>query len=299
MPSEEMLAIADNLRRRMPPGGTMTVEQHRQAHEALAERWPPDPDVRIEETEVGGVAAEIVRADGAAAEPAVLFLHGGGFQAGSPRNRRQFAGRLSRACGGRVVVLDYRLAPEHPFPAALDDAVAGYRGLLAGGQDSRLTAIGGDSLGGGTLAVAALVVARDRGLPLPGAGFALSPVVDLAFRGPTENGSDPPEGTEELREMVMRYLAGGEDPTLPVVSPVYADLSGLPPLHVEVGSTEPILADATRLVARARDAGVRAALEVVDGAVHIFPISAPETPEARAAIQRLGRHLAACWGREG
>lgn len=100
MPSKEMLTLIDNLRRRLPPSGTMTVDQHRRAHEALAELWPPDPDVHIEETAVGGVAAEIVRADGATAERVVLFLHGGGFQAGSPRNRRQFAGRLSRACGG-------------------------------------------------------------------------------------------------------------------------------------------------------------------------------------------------------
>jgi acetyl esterase/lipase len=280
-----MLRLIDGLRRHPPALDTVTVEQHRQLHEALAARWRPDSDVRIEAGAVGGVPAEIVRAEGTSDERAVLYLHGGGFQAGSPANRRQFAGSLSRACGGRVVVVEYRLAPEHPFPTALEDVLAAYQGLLGEGQDPRLTAFGGDSMGGGTLAIAALVAARDRGQVLPGAAFALSPVLDLARL----------DGMEDLRAITARYLGRGTDPAHPFVSPAYADLRGLPPIHIEVGSEEPMLGDAGRLVARARDEGVRANLEVVDGAVHIFPVSAPETPEARAAIARVGRHLRACW----
>ena len=295
MPSEQMQAIIDALRDRIPEDGTFTVQQHRAMHDALLARRPPDEDVRIEATTLGGVAAEWVWAEGARDDRVLLHLHGGGFRAGSPRGSRQFAGRLSRASGARVAVLDYRLAPEHPFPAALDDVVAAYRGLLDAGQAPASIAFGGESIGGGTLALAALPAVRERGLPLPASAFALSPLTDLTLSSPAV--SDPASrdplarDARQFVEAVRDYLPPGQDPAVPTVSPVFADWSGLPPVHIEVGSTERLIDDARRLVDRARLAGVPATLEITDGAVHAFPATAPETPEAEAAIKRIARHL--------
>jgi epsilon-lactone hydrolase len=297
MPSKQMQALIDALRDSIPEPGTLTVEQHRAMHDGLLARRPPDEDVRIETTELGGVAAEWVWAEGVPADRVVLHLHGGGFRAGSPRGSRQFAGRLSRASGARVAVLDYRLAPEHPFPAALDDVMASYRGLLDAGQPAASIAFGGESIGGGTLALAALPAARESGLPLPASAFALSPLTDLTLCSPAISdpaGRDPlARDARQFVEAVRDYLPRAQDPAAPLASPVYADWSGLPPVHIEVGSTERLIDDARRLIERARLAGVPATLDVTEGAVHAFPATAPETPEAKAAIERIAHHLMA------
>jgi epsilon-lactone hydrolase len=297
MPSEQMQALIDALRDYVPERGTLTVEEHRAMHEELLARRPPDEDVRIEATTLGGVAAEWVWAQGVPADRVVLHFHGGGFRAGSPRGSRQFAGRLSRASGARVAVLDYRLAPEHPFPAALDDVIASYRGLLDAGQTPASVAFGGESIGGGTLALAALPAVRERGLPLPASAFALSPLTDLTLSSPAISdpaSRDPLAGdARQFAAAVRDYLRPGEDPAAPFVSPLYADWSGLPAVHIEVGSTERLIDDARRLIDRARLAGVPATLDVTEGAVHAFPATAPGTPEATAAIERIAHHLTA------
>lgn len=227
----------------------------------------------------------------------VLHCHGGGFRAGSPRGSRQFAGRLSRASKARIAVLDYRLAPEYPFPAALDDVIASYRGLLDAGHAAASIAFGGESIGGGTLALAALTAARESGLPLPASVFALSPLTDLTLNSPAISGAggrDPlARDARQFAEAVRSYLPPGQDPAAPLVSPLYADWSGLPAVHIEVGSTERLIDDARRLIERARLAGVPATLDVTEGAVHAFPATAPETPEAEAAIERIAYHLIA------
>ena len=297
MPSEQMQAIIDALRDHIPQGGSLTVEQHRAMHDALLARRPPDEDIRIEATMLGGVAAEWVWAEGVPADRVVLHCHGGGFRAGSPRGSRQFAGRLSRATKARIAVLDYRLAPEHPFPAALDDVIASYRGLLDAGHAAASIAFGGESIGGGTLALAALPAVRESGLPLPASAFALSLLTDLTLNSPAildPNGRDPlARDARQLAEAVRDYLPPGQDPAAPLVSPLYAAWSGLPAVHIEVGSTERLIDDARRLIERARLAGVPATLEVTDGAVHAFPATAPDTPEAEAAIERIAGHLIA------
>jgi epsilon-lactone hydrolase len=296
VPSEQMQAFIDALRDHIPQDGNFTVRQHRDMHDALLARRPPDEDVRIEATTLGGVAAEWVWAEGIPAHRVVLHCHGGGFRAGSPRGSRQFAGRLSRASKARVAVLDYRLAPEHPFPAALDDMVAGYRALLEAWPAATI-AFGGESIGGGTLALAALPAVRASGLPLPASVFALSPLTDLTLSSPAITdpaGRDPlTRDGRQLAAAVRDYLPAGQDPAAPLVSPLYADWSGLPAVHLEVGSTERLIDDARRLIDRARLAGVPATLEITEDAVHAFPATAPDTPEARAAIERLGRHLSA------
>jgi epsilon-lactone hydrolase len=297
MPSTQMQAFIDVLRDHIPQDGSFTVQQHRAMHDALLARRPPDEDVRIEATTLGGVAAEWVWAEGVPADRVVLHCHGGGFRAGSPRGSRQFAGRLSRASKARIAVLDYRLAPEHPFPAALADMITSYRHLLAAGHEASSIAFGGESLGGGTLALAALPAVRESGLPLPAAAFALSPLTDLTLSSPAITdpaGRDPlTRDGRQLAAAVRDYLPPGQDPAAPLVSPLYADWSGLPAVHIEVGSTERLIDDARRLIERACQAGVPATLEVTEDAVHAFPATTPDTPEARSAIQRLGHHLSA------
>jgi epsilon-lactone hydrolase len=298
MPSEQMQAFIDALRDRIPPDGNLTVDQHRAMHDDLLARRPPDEDVRIEATTLGGVAAEWVWAEGVPADRVVLYCHGGGFRAGSPRGSRQFAGRLSRASRARVALLDYRLAPEHQFPAALDDVIAGYRGLLDAGHAAASIAFGGESIGGGTLALAALPAVRESGLPLPASAFALSPLTDLTLSSPAITdpaGRDPlARDGSQFTAAVRDYLPRDQDPAAPLVSPLYADWSGLPPVHIEVGSTERLIDDARRLAERARLAGVPATLEVTEDAVHAFAATAPDTPEAKAAIERIAHHLTAC-----
>jgi epsilon-lactone hydrolase len=297
MPSEQMRALIDALREHVRQDQSLTVRQHRAMHEALLAQRPPDQDVRVEPTTLGGVAAEWVWAEGVPADQVVLHCHGGGFRAGSPRGSRQFAGRLSRASRARIAVIDYRLAPEHRFPAALDDVIAGYRGLLDAGHPPSSIAFGGESIGGGTLALAALPAARDSGLPLPASAFALSPLTDLTLSSPAiadPAGRDPlSRDGRQFETAVSDYLPRGQDPAAPLVSPLHADWSGLPALHIEVGSTERLIDDARRLIERARLAGVAATLEVTEDAVHAFPATAPGTPEARAAIKRIARHLSA------
>jgi epsilon-lactone hydrolase len=297
MPSEQMQALIDALRERIPEDETFTVQEHRAMHEALLARRPPDEDIRNEPATLGGVAAEWVWAEGVPADRVILHCHGGGFRAGSPRGSRQFAGRLSRAARARVALIDYRLAPEHPFPAALDDVMNGYRGLLDAGHAASSIAFGGESIGGGTLALAALPAAREGGLPLPASAFALSPLTDLTLSSPAISdpaGRDPlARDGRQFAVAVHDYLPPGQDPAAPLASPLYADWSGLPPVHIEVGSTERLIDDARRLVERARLAGVPATLEVTEDAVHAFPATAPDTPEAQAAIERIARHLAA------
>ena len=296
MPSEQMRAILDALRQQLPAGAVVTLEQHRAMHDGLLARRPPDADVHVQPTVLAGVAAEWVWAEGVAPDHVVLHCHGGGFRAGSSRGSRQFAGRLSRASGARVAVLDYRLAPEHRFPAALDDVISAYRGLLDAGHPPGSVAFGGESAGGGTLALAALTAVREAGLPSPAAAFALSPLTDLTLSSAAVNDPASPDplatDAEQFRAAVRDYLRPGQEPALPVVSPVFADWAGLPPVHIEVGSTERLLDDARRLVDRAREAGVSATLEVTDGAVHAFAATAPDTPEAQTSIERLGRFLA-------
>jgi epsilon-lactone hydrolase len=292
----QMQALIDALREHLPAEGELTLEQHRAMHDGLLAQRPPDADVRIEATTLGGVRAEWVWAAGVPGDRVVVHCHGGGFRAGSPRGSRQFAGRLSRAAGVRVVVLDYRLAPEHRFPAALEDVLSSYGALLAAGHAAGSIAFGGESIGGGTLALAVLAAARERGLPLPSSAFALSPLTDLTLSSRSISdpaGRDPlARDGRQFAAAARDYLPPGQDAAAALVSPLFADWSGLPPVHLEVGSTERLIDDARRLTQRA---GIRATLEVTEDGVHAFPSTAPDTPEARAALKRLAQHLDTHW----
>jgi acetyl esterase/lipase len=219
----------------------------------------------------------------------VYYLHGGAYVACSPRTHRPFTSALSLAANARVFALDYRLAPECRFPAAVEDAIAGYRWLLGQGIEPREIVIGGDSAGGG-LTIATLVALRDAGERLPRAAFLLSPWTDLAATGPSldvNDQCDPMFYGEGIRKMASVYL-GDASPRDPLVSPLYADLSELPPMLVYASSTEVLLDDSVRLAERARQAGVSIDLRVWDDLPHVWPIFvAFKLPESRRAIDEI------------
>jgi len=239
--------------------------------------------------EVGGVSAEWSVADGSAEDKVILYLHGGGYVMGSAGSHRDVTGRLSKASGARVLSLNYRLAPEHPFPAPVDDAVAAYRWLLAQDISPSNIAIAGDSAGGG-LALATLLALRDAGHPLPAAGVGISPWVDMEGTGEsmtTRAAVDPVVQKEGLLEMAKLYL-GDTDPKNPLAAPLHANLAGLPPLLIQVGDAETLLDDATRITERARKAGVDVTLKIWDEMPHVWHLFAPILPEGQQAIEEIG-----------
>jgi monoterpene epsilon-lactone hydrolase len=253
---------------------------------------PAEADVKSEPVDAGGVRAEWISAPGASRDRAVLYLHGGGYVLGSIKTHRDLMGRVSRAAKARVLGLDYRLAPEHPFPAAVDDSVAAYRWMLQQDLKPSRIAVGGDSAGGG-LVVAALVAIRDAKLPMPGAGVCLSPWVDLEGIGEsmkTREHADPVVRRDMLTQMAAAYL-GGKDARTPLAAPLYANLKGLPPLLIQVGDAETLLDDSNRLAQRARSAGVQVKLEVWPEMIHVFQLFASFLPEGQQAVDGIGQYL--------
>ena len=239
--------------------------------------------------EAGGVSAEWSVADGADQNKVILYVHGGGYVMGSAGSHRDMTGRLSQAAGARVLSLNYRLAPEHPFPAPVDDAVAAYRWLLGQGIQASNIAIAGDSAGGG-LALAALIAIRDAGEPMPVAGIGISPWVDMEGMGEsmtTRAAVDPVVQKEGLLGMAKIYL-GGADPKNPLAAPLHANLAGLPPLLIQVGDAETLLDDATRITERARKADVDVTLKIWDEMPHVWHLFAPILPEGQQAIEEIG-----------
>jgi acetyl esterase/lipase len=257
------------------------------AEEQAALAVVPD-DVTVEHVEADGVPCELVSTPGSTTDRALIHLHGGAYIAYSARNGRELAARLSRAVGCAVLVPDYRLAPEHPHPAAVDDSVRAYCWLRH--RVPGPIAFSGDSAGGG-LALALAVALRDRGLPAP-AGLALiSPWTDL-----TAEAARPDPAcvhdivTPDVIAQAAAFYAGGADRAGPLISPLYAELAGLAPIHIEVSGSELIADDSLRLAERARQAGVAVTVEVTDGAPHVFP-AMPGTPEADAAVARIAAFL--------
>jgi len=269
-----------------------TVEEMRQGFELLGQKFAAPGSVQTEAVDANGVAAEWVTAAATEVERTILYLHGGGYVIGSPATHRGLAERLSKAAAARVLVIDYRLAPEHPFPAAVEDATTAYRWLLASGQAAGSIAVAGDSAGGG-LTVATLVALRDAGAALPAAGVCLSPWVDMEGIGASMTaraGRDPMVQKEGLLGMAGLYLQGA-DPRSPLAAPLYADLHGLPPLFIQVGTSETLYDDATRLADRAKAAGVKVTLEPWDDMIHVWHLFAEALPEGQKAIDRIGEFV--------
>ncbi len=275
-----------------PQPQTQDVQQSRARYEKLAQLIGGAPDAKVEKVDAGGVPAEWVAAPGSDATRAVLYLHGGGYAIGSLDTHRRLAYDISSASSARVLVIDYRLAPEHPFPAAVEDAAKAWRWLLQQGLAPNRLAIAGDSAGGG-LTVATLVNLRDQKLALPACAVALSPWVDLEGTGNsliTRAQQDPMVQKAGLSWMAGMYL-GGKDPKTPLAAPLHADLKGLPPVLVQVGTAETLLDDATRLAERLHHAGVDVRLAIWPNMLHVFPFFAPLLSEGRDGCLEIGSYI--------
>jgi epsilon-lactone hydrolase len=288
--SEELATVRELLRGM--DLDSLTIAERRAATDSVAAQ--PPPGTTVEPVDAGGVQAEWVAAAGVPPGRLLLYLHGGAYQIGSPATLRHMIALVSAAAHARVLSVDYRLAPEHPFPAAVEDAMTAYRFLLRGGADPATLAIAGDSAGGG-LALATLVALRDGAEPLPAAAVAISPWTDLALTGDslrTRADRDIMIKPAGMAETAATYLAGA-DPRHPYASPLYADLRGLPPILIHVGDAEVILDDSTRFAAQATAAGVDVTLEVWAEMPHVWHAFAGLLPESDQAIKRIGSWLQA------
>ncbi|MBI3757006.1 MAG: alpha/beta hydrolase [Deltaproteobacteria bacterium] len=254
--------------------------------------FPSAGETKCTPVNAGGVPAEWIAAAGAADDRVILYLHGGGYVMGSIATHREMVARLSKASGARALVVDYRLAPEYPFPAAVDDATAAYRWLLSQDVKPSRIVVAGDSAGGG-LTLATLVALRDAKTPLPAAGVCLSPWVDMEGTGAsmtTRAKADPVVQKQGLLGMAQLYL-GGKDPKSPLAAPLHADLRGLPPLFIQVGDSETLLDDSTRFAEKAKMAGVKVDLEIWPEMPHVWQLFAPFLPEGQQAIDKIGQFV--------
>jgi acetyl esterase/lipase len=283
--------LRHTFKRRMDPNAPASAL--RENVNKLMRRMPkPPPRVTVTPTNAGGVPAEWVDTPGADPQRVLLYCHGGGYAAGSPASARDLVWRISETAHCRVLVLDYRLAPEHPFPAAIEDVSCAYHYLLSNGFAPKSIAFAGDSAGGG-LALGALVKLRDDGAPMPAAACGLSPVTDLAITGATittNRDADPMLRADQLRTTAEWYL--GSTPAIsPYASPLYADLHGFPPTLIHAGSTEVLLDDSVRFADKLMAAHVDVELRVWPDMPHVFHGLAMFVPEAREAIAEVGRFL--------
>ena len=263
--------------------------QRRKDIDARGLQYALAPDVGVEPVTANGVRAEWTTTPRDARDAAQLYLHGGGYVIGSLDSHRHLAAEAGRAAGIAALALDYRLAPEHPFPAAVDDALAGYRFLLARGIKPERVAIAGDSAGGG-LVVAAMLAIRDAGLSQPGCGWAISPWVDMEAIGETMSSkaaADPTVQRAGILDMARMYL-NGADPRSPLAAPLYGNLSGLAPLMIQVGACETLLDDALRLAKVAGAADVRVDLQIWPEMIHVWHLFHPELGAGRRAIETGG-----------
>ena len=268
------------------------TEKIRRDVDALYQAFPADVPHKIRELTIGGVPSVEVFPE-AASGTSVLYLHGGGYSSGSSVSHAPIAARIAHASGARVIVIDYRLVPEHRFPAAHDDALAAYQGLLDSGVAPAGLAVAGDSSGGG-MALALLQTCRNRKLPLPACGVLMSPWADLACNGASYISNaerDPISSRGMACAMAKAYLGDALSPVDPLVSPVYGSFAGLPPLLVDAGDREIFLDDARQIAAAAGAAGVDVTFTDWPDMIHVWHLFASRIDEGRAAIDRIGMFL--------
>ena len=270
------------------------VSEQRRLLRELTPAQPLPADVTVTAAALGGVPTAEITLDGIEPRHVVLYFHGGVYVIGDAFQAAGLAWQVGRRTRAKVISVDYRLAPEHPYPAAVDDALAAYEALLHNGTAPSDIAFAGESAGGG-LAVATLVNARDHGLPLPAAAFVMSPYADLTLAGTTmetKREADPLMSRELLQSRVTDYTAG-QDAALALISPIFADLSGLPPLIIQAGTHEVLLDDAVRLARQAATADVQVTLDITPQVPHVFQTFYPILDEAAAALDRAGQPLSA------
>jgi acetyl esterase/lipase len=250
-------------------------------------------DAKCEPVSAGGVPAEWISVPESINNKVMLYFHGGGYVAGSINSHREYCVRLARASRTRVLIIDYRLAPEHPFPAALEDAIKAYQWLITSeGISPKHIVIAGESAGGG-LTIATLLKLRDDKIELPTAGISLSPFMDMAVTGETVKSKVDvdPLTTQVMLELDAKLYLGGEDARNPLASPLYADLKDLPPLYIQVGSAELLLDDSIRFVDAAKAAGVDVKFEIWDDMIHMFQMFAAMAPEGQDGINKIGEFV--------
>jgi len=265
-----------------------SLEDFRTNYDQAGEAFGIPEGVTVEKTQMAGVPGEWLTPDGVGGKGALLYLHGGGYALGSTRSHRHMCAAIALALGSPVLLIDYRLAPEHPFPAAVEDAVAVYRALLDSGYDASGLAIAGDSAGGG-LTIATLVAARDAGLAMPAAAVCISPWANLENVGSSYSEKadiDPMVNHDDLERWTGAYL-GGMDRKAPLASPVHADLKGLPPVLVQVGEAEVLLSDSELLTQRLKAVGVPATLKVWSDMIHVWHWFGPILSEGREATREM------------
>jgi acetyl esterase/lipase len=270
------------------------VNEQRQLLKATLSAQPLSAEIAVTAAELGGVPTAEITVDGIEPRHVVLYFHGGVYVMGDAFLATDLASQVGRRTDAKVISVDYRLAPEDPYPAAVDDALAAYEALLQDGVAPSDIVFAGESAGGG-LVVATLVNARDHGLPLPAAAYVMSPYVDLTLAGTTMEtraAVDPLLSRELLRPRVSDYIAG-HDAALGLISPLLADLSGLPPLIIQAGTHEVLLDDAVRLAGHAVTADVEVTLDITPGVPHVFQAYHPMLDEATAALDRAGQLLSA------
>jgi len=292
VPSPAHEAIVAMLQSRPLPAEMPSPDALRSMFEVMASAFPPPEGVEATPVDADGVAAEWVRMPGSADDRVVLYLHGGGYVIGSLRTHRSLVARIARDASARCLSVDYRLAPEHPFPAAVDDAVTAYRWLIGQGIAPSRVVVAGDSAGGG-LTLAMLLALRDAGDPLPAAAVCLSPWTDLEGTGASATDAaidDPMVNLDGLRAMGSLYY-GSTDPKNPLVAPLHADFVGLPPLFVLVGTRELLLDDSLRVAEKARAAGVDVEMEIGEGLIHVWPMFGDHVPEAAASVANIGEFI--------
>jgi acetyl esterase/lipase len=269
------------------------IGELRKAYDALGDQFPTASDVSREKVSANGVPAEWSSTPNAVRDRVILYVHGGGYVIGSVASHRHLVTELGRAARTRTLSLDYRLAPEHPFPAAVDDALAAYRFLLAQGMEPGNIAIAGDSAGGG-LTVATLLAIRDAGLEQPACGFCISPWVDMEATGnsmTTQAAVDPMVQKDGLLGMAAAYL-NGANPRTPLAAPIHADFRGIAPLLIQVGAAETLLDDSTRLASVAGAADVEVNLQIWPEMIHVWHFFHPMLGAARQAITSAGDIIA-------
>ena len=296
MPSPQHEAIVQMLQSQPLPAEPPSPEMLRAFFEAMASTFPVPEGAVSTTVDAGGVPAEWIEMPGVATDRVVLYLHGGGYVIGSISTHRSLVARISRDAGVRCLALDYRLAPENPFPAAVEDALAGYRFLVASGIDPRRIVIAGDSAGGG-LTLATLLALRDAGDPLPAAAVCLSPWTDLEGTGASHTDPgihDPMVNLPGLQ--LMGQLYAGAKVREHLASPLHADFRGLPPLLILVGTREMLLDDSTRVAEKAAAAGVEVTLEKGEGLIHVWPMFGDAIPEAAESVKRIGDFVRAKLG---
>jgi monoterpene epsilon-lactone hydrolase len=292
--STEQRETLDAILRQSAFPADSSVNEQRQQLRELVSAQPLPPDVTVTAAALGGVPTAEITVDGVEPRNVVLYFHGGVYVIGDAFLVADLASQVGRRTHAKVVSVDYRLAPEHPYPAAVDDALAAYQGLLDNGVAPSDIAFAGESAGGG-LAIATLVNARDHGLPLPAAAFVMSPYVDLTLSGTTMETREEadPLFTRELLQARVNDYTSGQDAALALISPIFADLAGLPPLIIQAGTHEVLLDDAVRLAQQAIAADVEVTLDITPGVPHVFQAYHPILDEAAAALDRAGQLLSA------